>query len=175
MNLSGQSTIKGIETTKLLKIQDWCRIYNKKCRYPTDFLTRYGIALYQIHQGMDWQGKTPANAYEGFMSAVINIILASEQADIGLETYCHADLKDCIEFGLPNWKHILYWISNAQQMFFYLKNQNKTGRESRRYKPMKLCVNLASIINSLVNLIPVKERSQAVWNSTRILSEELGK
>lgn len=162
-------TIRATETTRSVDLALWCREYHQHNSYPCAFDRRFAIGLYQIYQGMLWDG---LNRNESFAAAAIHFIITLEAADISprLPEY----LVDLVTKHI-DWKTVMLHVSRAQQHVLYgtqLRIKKGTAR-STRYCPEQLRDDLSALIEILFAAIPSDQRAQAIWDATSIMTKRL--
>jgi hypothetical protein len=153
-------------------ILDWCMQYPSFDKFPVAPDKRFGIAIYQIHQCMDWRDNG-VNKYESLAAAVLHFI----QTGLALGLYMYGDqLND----KLSEWPReylencslkLLYAISKAQQQIYYGIAKHERGK--RRYDKVRLESALTQIINNLICSIPIEFRSECFEKATTIICREL--
>ena len=148
----------------------WCKHYHVNNRYPVGTLKRFGIGLYQIHQGMDWRA-TEAR-YEGYMSAVLNWLMLSEGLGVPVYKYLKYDcFREESEYVSDN--SFIRSISTAQQMVHYADRLGAMRRSDCRYNVETLAEHLAVCISYCLYKIPLKRMKKTMQESVDILTGDL--
>lgn len=160
-----------VEDLNFSRIIMWANTYNRHNKYPTPPDRTFGIALYQIHQGMAWKDGG-VNKYESFAASALHFIRVAEMCDIYLEEhYPCAGYLTAWPKVYPNWMRLLYSISAAQQQIYY--QISKTSRGKARFSEKKLIQELGNIVGHLITIIPQELREECFYEASRIMTDEL--
>lgn len=166
MDLAEDSKIRPIEDFSPIGISNWCRDYSRHNKYPTGFLERYAIGIYQIHQGMEWPD--PMNKAESFMSACLHFLMVCEKLEINVL------LNPTAETNPPNFEKLLYLISKIQQQLYYFhKASSKNYQRASRFKKPLTEKLFQELINNLSSIPQRGYRSQGLFHASKIMSGAL--
>jgi hypothetical protein len=157
------------DSTDWIELSNWCQKYLRHNKYPVDVVYRYGIAVYQVHQGMEWTD--PLNKAESFMSAFLHLQMVDEHLKLGTWVWSDYQLT-LINTWPPNWERLFYLVSKVQQQVFYFTRAGKTKRATR-YNPKLTCELLAELQIKLVAMVPSYLRTEGIYHATKIMTSGL--
>jgi hypothetical protein len=164
--------LKPIRTTNLIELQEWCRDYNRRNKFPCDVKTRFAIGFYQIHQGMSWKDNGE-NKYESYAAAVLHFMMVGEALELKLESNLPTNILNECKWTIESIGcTLLRLLSASQQQIIYGAKSNKTKRASR-YNPNKLSNSLGIVCAYLVGLMPKEFREECFYLASKMMTEEL--
>lgn len=168
---TGQAALhRTIASLDLYEVLAWCKHYHVSNRYPVSTLKRFGIGLYQIHQGQDWANTD--GRYEGYMSAVLNWFMLSEGLGVPVFKYLEFDCFR-VEPGYVSSETFIHSISMAQQMVHYADRLGQIRRSDCRYNTEVLAEHLGICISYCLYKIPLKRMKKTMQESIDILTGDL--
>lgn len=162
-------------TTNVAELSAWCKEYHETTRYPSDFLTRFSIGIYQL--GDDWNEKHATyREYEYLAAASIHFICCLEACGSSFWQAVPLDLYDLAQLETKPIDHkmLLKLICKAQKMLFYRYRAFQKGyhRASRfNQKDFEEYVTRAVIM--IMASIPSYRRGEAIEQATAIMTGKL--
>lgn len=167
---------RSLRTTDVPEVLEWCRNQNTKNPYPVTMPIRFGIAVYQIGQGLEWEGSD--SSFESFMAACVHFMCVGEAVDLWLENELGADLKRAVKHTYvqiskdQRYRDMLFDLCKAQQMVVYWTTTD-TERGKKRYDRKKFSVYLGNVIKHVLSLVPSNKMKSAIENATEVMTEKL--
>lgn len=162
--------IRSVATTRTVDLCEWARKYHKYGPAQVPPPVRFGIALYQIGQGMEWMATESET--EGYASACLHLFCVAEAMNVNVWAYLPEDLVE-LPTTFPGHKALLQAICKAQRMVHYGRTISKKTHRSSRYNPDLLARSLAATIRFLMMLITPERRRDAIREGAEIMTGDI--
>lgn len=176
-----KTVIKGTNATATLDLINWCKDYQFFGIHPLTTRDRFACGVYQIHQGMAWVDGVPPEfkQYESYAAAALHFMMTAESLKECVAESAFWNSPDVRGFSFryagPDYRAMLYKISEAQQQVFYGSFvSNKPGYDRvKRFSPKRLRDVLASLAIEMFAVIPPTQRSAAIEQATELMTKKL--
>lgn len=170
-----QPILRAISPIKLTEVIDWCRelepfqtqVFNTQKATP---VARFAIGWYQVWGGVDWSA-CPSVRNESLAAACVHWVACMESLNVHIEDHYPNDLIWGRPHNSIDWKQLCYHSSRACQMCHY--HPSIASPRASRYNPNILGIHLGRCFGICLDAIYPEERSQALYDAMRIMTEDL--
>lgn len=158
--------LRATYVSEIIDLLDWARCLDRYGPNKCNPVRRLAIGVYQLHQGVDWQGTS--SEYESYAAAAIHICASAESFDIPIEEALSCRVVSDIKFGGGSDALLLYNISKFTSQIVYATNSSSIRRKNR-FDSRVAANAAAAIVEMLLGKIPPAKREQAIYEAMEIM------
>jgi len=164
------------ETLDLPELEEWARSYAKHGPYSQPVNIRYYIGIYQLGQGLSWEGTD--SEYESYASSAIHLLGAAGMLDISIAEISAPHILEDMK-QVDTWtkdkvfKNIQKNMCMGMMHVHYGHSTMGNMQRKSRYDPGRLQHHIFQTVAGLFSLIPKEKRAWAVLEATKIMTGAL--
>jgi hypothetical protein len=159
-------------------LESWANEYAKYGPYVQPPEIKWSIAIYQVSQGISWEGTD--SEYESYAAAAIHMIgSCAMRNDIrGIQEFDTTGIAELEHFSKweanKKWKRIMYLCGRGQQLLHYASKytSSKAGRKTR-WNPGVMALVRDELVRMMFGLIPPDKRLKAIHDAIDVMTGRL--
>lgn len=167
LSTNPQAVLGPCNCYSLSEVSEWSRRMAISGPYQVPANVRYGIGIYQIYQGILWEGSSSEE--EAFCAAIIHFVGALEMLNCPVQEYREKDFSRWPLLAI-DWKKLMLSVAGGQQEIHYGVTTASTIKRKSRYNPAALGAHVGSACQMLLCAVKPARRTEAFYEAMSIMS-----